>query len=169
MICNTREYLKENIRFKARPIEGGENYSGLLIGSPNRPYNGDPALVVRLPSGTVVNLAETSMDQIKEQAASVSFVGGYFFRDIGSGNMDPGSKWPEGTERIQVQSWVFFVHDGRIISFQVYYRSEGWKWTGQIPALGAPGESVLYEFPLNQNEVLSVFGKPDLIREYLDK
>jgi hypothetical protein len=27
MLCNTREYLKENIRFKARPIDGGDNYS----------------------------------------------------------------------------------------------------------------------------------------------
>jgi hypothetical protein len=141
----------------------------LLIGSPNRPYNGDPALVILLPSGTEVNLAEISIDQLKKQASSVSSTGGYVFTDIGSDSLDPGSRWPAGTERLQIQSWVFFVHDGRILSFRVYYRSERWEWTGRKPALGAAGEDVLYEFPLNQKEVISVFGKPDKIREYLEE
>ena len=61
-ICNVREYLKGNIRFRARPIQNGNNYSSLLIGSPNHPYNGTPPLVVLLPSGMEVNLAEVSVN-----------------------------------------------------------------------------------------------------------
>lgn len=169
MMCNTREYLKKNIRFKARPIAGGDNYSNLLIGSPNCPYNGDPALVILLPSGTEVNLTEISTDQLKKQVSSVSSVGGYVFTDIGSDSLAAGSRWPAGTERLQIQSWVFFVHDDRILSFRVYYRSDRWKWAGQKPALRAASEAVFYEFPLNQKEVIRVFGKPDKIREYLEE
>jgi len=169
VICNVREYLKGNIRFRARPIRGGKNYSSLLIGTPNHPYNGVPPLVIRLPNGAEVDLTETSVEQLKKQGSACS-AGGNLFFDIGSDSLDPGSRWPTGTERLQILPWwEFYVHDGRIISFHVYYRPGHWLATDQKPAIGAPKTDVLYKFPMSQNEVMDVFGRPDKIREYLEE
>ena len=83
-------------------------------------------------------------------------------------------RWPEGTEQLQVKlnpgGIAFFVHDAQILSFFIRYRDVDWdKWVGQKPAIGKPEDGMLYEFPLKQAEVISVFGKPDRIRERLEE
>ena len=69
-----------------------------------------------------------------------------------------------------MESWVFIIDGQRLISFKVYYRDDKqWKWTGEIPAIGKPGEEQLYQFPMKEEDVVKVFGKPDNIREYLQE
>ena len=169
IFCNVREYRKSNITFySSSPIQNGNNYYRLLVGTLRHPYNGEPPLVIRLPDGQEMNLTETSIvSQLRTQMSSVTPVGGTLLhREVDS----PDARWPEGTERLQRQSWVFYVLNEQILSFGIYYRDVAWeKWTGQKPAIGTGKSGVLYEFPLSQREVIDVFGKPDKIREYFEE
>ena len=153
-IRNKRIYEKGNISFSARPIKGGNNYRGLHVGSPEHPYNGDPPLIVRFQSGVEVNLAEITEPQLREQATS---------------SFSKGMEWDESTKQIRVGHWQFWIRDGQILFFTVTYSDETHlgKWTGRTAAIGNPKDGILYEFPLKQQEVISVFGKPDRIREFL--
>jgi len=186
---NVREYLKGNVRFRCRPIEDGKNYSALLIGCPAQPYTGTPSVRVKLPDDTIINLSGVDVAQVlRQKARGTSDFTGAVFHDIGSPSMDLYGKWPDGTLRLQIHGWVFHVHSNRLISFRVSYTDyskkeiydtmthmDGTKTVkkrenyGSTPAIGRADEDLLYNFPLTQEQVIHVFGKPDKIREYLEQ
>jgi len=169
-ICNVREYRKDNIRFRGRPIENGKNYSALLIGSPNHPYNGTPHLLIKLPDGSKADLAEISVVDLRKKASGISAIGGHIFIDIGAGSMDPGAHWPEGAQEFQMHAWKFVVQNDKILSFSVSFRvDKNWPWPGEKPAIGIPGQEDLYDFPLNQTQVVNLLGKSGKIYEYLEE
>lgn len=169
LFCNVREYTKGNITFSSRPIKRGCNYSYLIVGTPNNPYAGSPAVLVRLPDGDVVNLAETPIRVLRTKASSASDVGGKFCHDIAAGNqVDSNTRWPENTIRLQSEYWLFFVKNERILAFS----ATQWGWWnegGKVPAIGNPEDGKLFEFPLTQEQVIKVLGYPDKIREYLQE
>jgi len=168
IFANVRVYTKDNITFRARPIRKGKNYSSLIVGSPDKPYAGSPAILVRLPDGDVVNLANISPKVLMNKASGFSDVGGSFCHEINVGQLvDPNACWPENTFRLQFEYWLFFVKDESILSFRVDSRS--WNEGGQTPAIGTPENNELFEFPLKQEQVIKVFGRPDKIRECLEE
>jgi len=164
-IRNVREYRKDNVIFTSSPIKKGNNYSGLVVGTPVDPYTARPRLLLKLPDGTVVNTADIDVQVLKEKASANTDAAGMVVYNRDTKKYD---KWLEGTRRLQICSWVFIIRYDRLISLSVYYRQDKeWKWSGEIPAIGNPSEGKLYQFPLKQGDVLKVFGKPDKIREYL--
>jgi len=183
-----REYVKGNIRFKCQPIKSGNNYSSLLIGCPAQPYTGIPAIRAKLPDGTIVNLGRVDVAQLLRQKTRGTDLTGTVFYDIVSPSMDPYGKWPAGTLRLQMHGWNFRVHDNRLISFTVIYTDyskeeiydtttlmdgtktvERRKNYGSTPAIGRADEDLLFNFPLTQEQVIHVFGKPDKISEYFEE
>lgn len=166
---NVREYLKANIRFRCRPIKRGNNYSSLLVGCPASPYTGTPAMRLRLPDGTVVDTGDLDIRVLMAKDPSPENMTGKVFYDTGGPSMDLYGPWPDGTQHLQINSWNFYLHDNRLISFRVYYRTERWRYHGEIPAIGKSGEKTLFPFPMTQEQVIHVLGKPDRIREYLEE
>lgn len=168
LFANVRIYTKGNITLRSRPIRKGRNYSLLIVGSPDRPYAGVPAILARLPHGDVVNLANIPPRVLMDSASSVSDVGGDWCHEINVGQLaDPNARWPHNTLRVQFEYWLFFVKDESILSFRA--DSRGWNQGGQVPSFGTPDNNELFEFPLKQEQVIKVFGKPDKIREYLEE
>ena len=166
---NVREYTRANITFRARPIRKGNNYAHLIVGAPLKPYAGHPPIMARLPDGSVVNLADVSIHTLKGQASAISDVSGTRCHEIAAGNLvGNNSRWPDGTLRLQLEVWLFFVHDDQILAFKVWNYNPGY-WTGEVAAIGKPANGELYEFPLTEEQVIKVFGKPDSIREYLEE
>lgn len=187
---NVRDYVRKNVRFQCKPIAGGSNFNSLLVGCPSRPYMGEPALLVRLPDGTIINTATVDVEILMAKARSVTELTGTFFYDIGFPSIDMIGdsyvKWPDGAQELQIHGWIFRVQSNRLISFQVafhdyskeetydtIYQEDGTKVVkkrvnyGAVPAIGRPGENTLHPFPLKQSEVVHVFGTPDKIRDYL--
>lgn len=64
---------------------------------------------------------------------------------------------------MQFGYWIFFLQNDAILS--VIVSDYG---VGKVkPALGNPETGEMYNFPLTQNQVIRIFGPPDVIREYL--
>jgi len=171
---NVRDYVKQNIRFECRPIKDGSHFAFLLVGCPSMPYTGDPALLIRLPDGTVVNTATIDVGNLKAKAKSITDLTGARFCDIGTPSMDldENAKWPDGAQELQIYGCLFRVHSNRLIGFEIFYhdlKEEPYERInyGTIPAISRPGEVTMYQFPLKQSEVIRIFGKPDRIIDYL--
>lgn len=167
-LCNIREYTKANITFRSeQSFRNKDNrYSHLIVGAPGRPYKGVPPILVRLTDGTIINLAEISMDSLKKKATSVEDVSGHYCSEISSGNLiGTDERWPNGTWRLYFGFWVFFVQGEDILSFFGTDWGEDWR----MSAIGIPKENKLYDFPLSQAQVIHIFGSPDKIRERLEE
>ena len=161
---NERRYEKGNIAFFCNPIRSG--YSGLIIGSPKRPYAGDPPIVARFPNNEIVNLAQVTTQSLMKCGFSMSDVSGEFYHEIARAWFrDEGpQRWPPGTWKYAAEYWSLYVKNGTILAIFVYGRGEG-----KIkPAIGK-SEAEMYSFPLTQDQVIRVFGTPDVIREYFSE
>jgi hypothetical protein len=160
---NERRYVKDNINFFCRPIKHGNNYATLIMGSPSKPYAGRPPVRARFPDGTVVNLAEVTTNRLKDFAWSMKDVSGDSCAEIAAADfVEDHATWPTNTLRIQFNYWLFFVQDDSVLSVSVWDYGKG----ELKPAIGNPATGAVYEFPLSQDQVIHIFGTPDVIKEY---
>jgi len=164
--CNVREYERGNVSVSARPIEKGNNYRILRIGTPRNPYANIPALRLKFPDGTVFDTRTIDLVRLKAMASSSEPAR----EPLYDRNAKKYNKWPDGARRLTIGPWVFILHQDQIVFLSVYYRQDNqWQWSGYIPSIGIPGTDEMSEFPLKQTEVLRIFGKPDVIREFLQE
>lgn len=166
LFCNVREYVRGNVSFAARPIEKGNNFRILRIGTPKNPYANVPALKLKFPDGTVLDTSKLNLARLKAMASSDELAREPFY-DQKTKSYD---KWPDGSRRLTIGPWVFILHQDQIVFLSVYYRQDNqWQWSGYIPSIGISGTEEMSKFPLNQTEVFSIFGKPDVVREFLQE
>jgi len=132
------------------------------MGSVSNPYGGDPPILARFPNGELVNLAEVTTDYLKDVAWSAQDVSGDSCAEVAAAEFIEGDTWPDGTLRIQLNYWLFFVRGDEILSLRASDYGQG----ELKPAIGNPTTGEIYEFPLTQDQVFSVLGAPDTIREY---
>lgn len=166
LFCNVREYVRGNVSFAARPIEKGNNYRILRIGTPKNPYANVPALRLRFPDGTVLDTSTIDLVRLRAMASSDELAR----EPLYNRNTKRYDKWPNGSRRLTIGPWVFILHQDQIVFFSVYYRQDNqWQWSGYIPSIGISGTEEMSAFPLKQTEVLRIFGKPDVIRESLQE
>lgn len=164
--ANTREYTKDNVTFIAAPIQKGNNYLDLNVGTPWHPYSGIPPLLIKLPDGTVVDTASVNVDVLKAKSTYVGDASANVYNKASH----KYEKWPLDAQRLQMGPWSFIIQKGRVVSFYVYYRKDNqWMWRDYVPVIGKSSDNKLYDFPLKQEEVQQIFGDPDEIREYYEE
>ncbi len=153
-------YDKGNIRFFSL---WGTQYQSLVVGTPTRPYRGEPAMLVRLSDETVIDLDQIEVVQLIGKCKGRSSLSGMPFSSMGSPPMEPDTKWPDGTLRLQDESRVFIVHDGKLMSFQL---SWGETDEGRPPEIADKRTGQWHQLPLSELAVIELFGAADQIREY---
>ncbi len=153
-------YDNGNIRFVSL---SGTQHQSLVVGTPTRPYRGEPAMLVRLSDETVIDLEQIEVVQLIAKCKGRSRLSGVPFSSIGSPPMEPDTKWPDGTLRLQDESRVFIVHDGKLMSFQL---SWGEADAGRPPEIADKRTGQWRQLPLSEPAVIELFGAADQIREY---
>lgn len=159
-----KQYDKGNIRVCSWRDKG---FISLLIGTPSRPYKGIPPLLLKMSDGSVINTGETNVQTLTSKCAGRSDASGAWFTDIGTPAMALNEKWPDGAIQLQDQARVFVVQSNVLISF-----CAGWNPHGDDfppPQIGNPRTGKWYTFPLQEEDLIELFGEPEIIREYLSE
>lgn len=161
---NERQYERGNVRLQTAMWQD-DQYVTLSMGSPTMPYNGSPPLLIRMSDGTIINTATSDVSTIESKCAGRSDMSGLPFHDFCYSESAPyGTRWPNGSTRLQDAWRVFHVCSNRIIFIQIYWNDTD-KWGKS--EIGNPSTGEMYAFPLREATVVSLFGKPDRITEYL--
>ncbi len=162
---NIRQYDKGNIRLCSRHWQKSE-YNSLRIGTPTQPYDGSPALLLKMSDGSTINTATVDIQTLLDKCAGKSDASGTIFADIGTPSAAPGATWPQGTMRLQDQARVFMVQGGHLLSV-----SMGWNPNGSFPSpeISKPDQEKWVSFPLTEENAIALFGEPDAISEYLSE
>jgi len=123
-----------------------------------------PSLLVKMSDGTVLDIAATDVNQIAKHCRARE--------DYSGKRYDPyivkpheHVRWPDGTIHFTDEYRQFFVRSGRIIEMRIMgskYDNGPWK----NPEIGDPKTGRLYSFPLSEETVTTLFGKPDKIDKY---
>jgi len=165
-LVNQREYLKGRVRLTTPlvslrcHIPRALKYDAIDVGTPVFPYEGEPALLIRLPDDTVLNIAaDDAAAQVKARMPWP-----HYPSEEPDWLTEDTRAWPDGTLEISVGPWKFFTRDERIIGLRVCRRTDDWPWRGSLPAVGLPSDGRLFELPLKPETVVAIFGPPDLVR-----
>jgi len=166
VIRNVREVIKGNLKLQSRPINKGKNFSVFLAGTPSSPYKNEPKLIVLLPSGCMIDFDDNPVKSllcVKESRAP-----DFCFLDIGGEEMDSlYAEWPHGTQYVQIDNCSFYFRGDKVVSFLLH--NNGYNGKEQQILIKRKGASSFFEFPLTQDQVISLIGRPDKIIEYLSE
>ena len=151
---NHRYYSKQNIKLSAGLRHGQASYYDLQIGTPTQPFDqnldayGD--VVVELSENDVVALADLTVADLLKASTKTT--------NLDEVGYDTG--WPKGSQRITVGRRIFaVVNQDRILGLDA--NSVGLRQGERAPRFGRKGSVDLYAMPLNQEQVLEIFGEPD--------
>lgn len=151
---NVRWFEKGNAKFWANlQSKSDRNYHILEIGNPEKPYNGIPSLYIQIPKKKLI-LLNTEGDKIKSLGGRVKKAQGEFPVD-----------WPDGAEKIYLGSYTFIVYKNKLLSFSARHLGTEY-WENIAPRIGKKEQGPFYKFPLNENEVRYLLGKPDKITDF---
>ena len=153
---NVVEYDYENVALHTRHWHADE-FLNVEIGGPLPPYKENPALLVKMSDGTVLNLATATAGEIQGKCSSIQDWSGNACSDFSTRRRPPdGTRWPAGTIRMQDDSRQFFVRSNRIIAVRIHWDGH----PGPKPEVGNPATGEMHAFPLSGKTVVALFGKP---------
>lgn len=139
-------------------------FVNIEFGGPHKPYNGSPALLIKMSDGTVLNLATASVSEIQEKCPIQSDCSGNACSDLSTHQRPPnGTRWPEGTTLMKDDSRRIYVLSNQVIAVRIY-------WDGHPlpkPEVGNPRTGEMHTFPLSKETVVSLFGKPKRVTTHL--
>jgi len=119
-----------------------------------------------MSDGTIINTATSDVTAIEKKCAGKTDLSGlpYFDFSYNSTFAPYGTRWPGGTRELQDLWRSFFICSNKIIAIQIHWNATD-KWGKS--EIGNPTTGEMYAFPLRETTVISLFGKPDRIAEYL--
>lgn len=158
---NKRVYIKNNITCVAKPIKDGKNYEFLEIGTPSTPYNSQPPIAIKFPDGSRVNTATLDFNSLPQQKISRERAIAVCYNS----KTKTYQHWPDGSEEIRFGSWLFIIHQNKILFLQVHSWKNDLPLHGCIPAIGSVSSKKMNTFPLAENDIINIFGTPDEIFE----
>lgn len=162
---NVRQYDSPGLRLMTRYWHPDE-YIALVMGTPTKQYQGEPALLIRMSDSTVINTATVDVTLLESKCAERSDASGLPFTDyVGRPNMDDGAHWGDSTVHLQDYSREFLICHGRLCGIRIYQRGD--EGGTDTPYVGDPRTGAMFAFPLAESTVVSLFGPPERFREYL--
>lgn len=87
------------------------------------------------------------------------------FKELSTGKSDPNqfdAVWPPGSELYFLPGYAILVHENNVLVFYANIKGA----PQPVPKLGAMSSDELYPLPLNEKEVVAIFGKEDKFKDF---
>ena len=149
---NTRWFIKGNAKFWGNlNIKGNRIYNVLEIGDQKNFYNKEQfKFSLKCDENNIINSENIDVDDLKSIADRI---------------VDPNKYdniWPANSELIYINGCSFVVNENDVLNVQVEVRGN----SKFAPIIGDISENRFFTFPLSEEQIIELFGKPDTTKEF---
>lgn len=133
------------------------SYYRIEIGTPERPFRGEPVLTLLLSDGSSLRTDRLDVAVLRTRAQRITREPRLW--------IDQGG-WPRGIEEIAIDGYRFLVRDDAVVAV---FMATRWDFddTTPPPTVAAPDATVLHQLPLDLKTLVALFGEPETLFEDL--
>lgn len=146
-----------------------DEYNHVLLGSPATPYKGEFPVFIGLPDSRSLDLSSpAAVDVIRSFQSGPPDPLNVSLRWDHSDPSVPGQTtyWPEGTERLQLNEYIFYVKGRSLLGFAIHTNSSRTRDLAEaaVPRIGGTADD-LSPVPFSGARYYRMFGEPTGIFE----
>lgn len=149
---NYRKYMKDNIDAGGSiDFNGNAKYYNITIGSPSNPFDSAKMkFSIKLKNGMIFAADEMTLDKISSIPAIIKNT---------ENNIGRFNEFGPTCVKFFIDGNSFVFLDNKIVCFSAAWIET--KSVTYIPVIGNKNKTEFYEFPITQEQLESLFGKPD--------
>jgi hypothetical protein len=151
---NGRCWVKGDIKFKGdKRLSNKRIFTRLQIGVPCKSNQSLPEICIELQDGTVIALCDIDIKFLEKNTTSVPRI------NFDQQNRDIYScTWPDDVKVFKGSSYYFAINQDRLFGLWSDYCT-GILWNRD--------KTIRLSFPLSENDLQDLFGRPDRIYDYV--
>jgi hypothetical protein len=149
---NTRWFIKDNAKFWGNlNLKGDRIYTVMEVGEPTNFYSNEQMKFSLIcDENHNINSANIDVNNLKSIADRI----------VNPNQYD--KIWPDNSELIYFKSCSFIINENKVLNIQVEVRDS----SVFTPAIGDSYEKKFFTFPLSEEQIIELFGKPDMTKDF---